>query len=39
VDLGGITEARAIEMYSRLFFSLVGVYGDFNFSIKVVRNA
>lgn len=38
VDLGGVTGSRAIEMYARLFFTLVGVYGDFNFSIAVVRN-
>ncbi|MBU2661928.1 NAD(P)-binding domain-containing protein [Actinoplanes bogorensis] len=39
IDLGGITTARGTEMYSRLYFDLVGAFGDFNFTINVVRAA
>ncbi|GAA1650597.1 NADPH-dependent F420 reductase [Actinoplanes couchii] len=37
IDLGGIKGARGIEMYSRLFFTLSETFGDFDFSIAVVR--
>lgn len=37
IDLGGIRAARGTEMYSRLYFDLVGVFGDFNFNISVNR--
>ena len=37
IDLGGIRAARGVEMYSRLYFDLVGVFGDFDFNIAVVR--
>lgn len=37
IDLGGIKGARAVEMYTRLYFDLVGVFGDFDFNIAVVR--
>lgn len=38
IDLGGIRTARGTEMYSRLYFDLVGAFGgDFDFNIAVVR--
>lgn len=37
IDLGGIRASRATEMYSRLFFELAGVFGDYDFNIAVVR--
>ncbi len=37
VDLGGIRAARGVEMYSRLYFDLVAVIGNFDFNIAVVR--
>lgn len=37
VDLGDITAARAVEMYSRLYFTLVGALGTFELNINVVR--
>ena len=37
IDLGGIRTARAVEMYSSLFFTLGRVQGDFEFNIAVVR--
>lgn len=37
IDLGDITAARAAEMYSRLYFTLVGVLGTFELNINVVR--
>ena len=37
IDLGGITAARAVEMYSRLYFTLVGALGTFELNIDVVR--
>lgn len=40
IDLGGITTARGTEMYSRLFFDLVGAFGgSFDFNIAVTRAA
>lgn len=38
IDLGDITGSRAVEMYSRLFFTLAGKFG-FEFNINVVRAA
>ncbi|WP_336697747.1 NADPH-dependent F420 reductase [Curtobacterium sp. USHLN213] len=38
-DLGGISAARAIEMYSRLQFTLAGFYPDYQFNIALVRPA
>ena len=38
IDLGGIRAARGTEMFSRLYFDLVGAFGgDFYFNIAVVR--
>lgn len=37
IDLGGITGARGVEMYSRLFFELYQSFGTFDFNIHVVR--
>lgn len=37
IDLGDITAARAVEMYSRLYFTLVGVLGTFEVNVNVVR--
>lgn len=37
IDLGDITAARGLEMYSRLFFELYNTFGDFDFNIHVVR--
>lgn len=37
IDLGGITAARGVEMYARLFFELYNTFGDFDFNIHVVR--
>lgn len=36
IDLGGITAARAVEMYSRMYFTLVGVLGTFELNINVI---
>ncbi len=36
LDLGGITAARAVEMYSRLYFTLVQTLGTFELNIKIV---
>lgn len=38
IDLGGISTARAVEMYSRLLFTLAEVTGDFQFNIAVARS-
>lgn len=37
IDLGDITGARAVEMYSRMYFTLVGALGTFELNINVVR--
>ena len=37
IDLGDITGARAVEMYSRLYFTLVGALGTFELNINVIR--
>lgn len=37
IDLGDITAARAVEMYSRLYFTLVGALGTFELNINIVR--
>ncbi|MGN7200423.1 NADPH-dependent F420 reductase [Arthrobacter sp. SAFR-044] len=37
VDLGGIRGARGAEMYSRLYFELVGALDTFDFNIAIVR--
>ncbi|WP_144723583.1 NADPH-dependent F420 reductase [Cellulosimicrobium sp. TH-20] len=37
IDLGDISGARAAEMYSRLYFTLVGALGTFELNIDVVR--
>lgn len=37
IDLGDITAARAVEMYSRLYFTLVDALGTFELNIDVVR--
>lgn len=37
LDLGDITAARAAEMYSRMYFTLVGALGTFEVNINVVR--
>jgi predicted dinucleotide-binding enzyme len=37
IDLGGITGARGVEMYSRLYFTLHDALGTFDFNIAVVR--
>ncbi|MEU4383938.1 NAD(P)-binding domain-containing protein [Promicromonospora sp. NPDC023805] len=37
LDLGDITGARAVEMYSRLFFTLAGRIGSLELNINVVR--
>lgn len=36
LDLGDITGACAVEMYSRLFFTLAGRFGSFDLNINVV---
>lgn len=36
IDLGDITAARAVEMYSRMYFTLVGVLGTFELNINVI---
>lgn len=36
LDLGDITGARAVEMYSRLFFTLAGKFGSFELNINVI---
>lgn len=36
LDLGDITGARAVEMYSRLYFTLGGALGTFDLNINVV---
>lgn len=36
LDLGGIT-ARAVEMYSRLYFTLVRTLGTFEQNIRIAR--
>lgn len=38
LDLGGISTARAVEMYSSLFFTLAGVMDTFEFNIAIVRS-
>lgn len=38
IDLGGIKTARAVEMYSALYFTLAGVLGDYEFNIAIVRS-
>lgn len=37
IDLGGIATSRAVEMFSRLLFTLAGNYGDYQFNIAIVR--
>lgn len=37
LDLGDITGSRAVEMYSRLFFTLAKKFDSFDFNIKVVK--
>lgn len=37
LDLGGITAARATEMYMRLYFTLAGLLQTFEFNIAVVE--
>ncbi|MDO4631181.1 MAG: hypothetical protein Q4A82_02705 [Corynebacterium sp.] len=37
IDLGDITGARALEMYSRMYFTLVNALGTFEVNIKVQR--
>lgn len=37
MDLGGIRGARGAEMYSRLYFELVGALDTFDFNIAIVR--
>lgn len=37
IDLGGIVTARAVEMYSQLYFALVGALDTFDLNISVVR--
>jgi predicted dinucleotide-binding enzyme len=37
IDLGGITGARAVEMYSRLYFTLVDTLATFELNINVVH--
>lgn len=40
IDLGDITGSRAVEMYSRMFFTLVGAFGNnFAVNINVVRGS
>lgn len=39
LDLGDITGARGVEMYSRLYFTLHNALGTFDFNIHVVRAA
>jgi predicted dinucleotide-binding enzyme len=39
IDLGGLVTARATEAYMRLFFTLAGLFGSFNFNISIVRAA
>lgn len=39
LDLGDITGARAVEMYSRLFFTLAEKFGSFELNINVLRGA
>jgi predicted dinucleotide-binding enzyme len=36
LDLGDITGARAVEMYSRLFFALAQKFGSFELNINVI---
>lgn len=37
IDLGDITAARALEMYSRLHFTLAGQFGNYWFNLAIVR--
>lgn len=37
VDLGDVTTSRAVEMYSRLLFTLAGIFGDYHLNIAIVR--
>ncbi|EPA1861527.1 NADPH-dependent F420 reductase [Klebsiella oxytoca] len=37
IDLGDITTSRAVEMYSRLLFTLAGKFGSYHFNIAIVR--
>lgn len=37
IDLGDITGARAMEMYSRLTFALAKQWGHFDFNLAIVR--
>ncbi|MEL4013721.1 NADPH-dependent F420 reductase [Dryocola clanedunensis] len=37
IDLGDITTSRAVEMYSRLLFTMSDVFGDFHTNIMLVR--
>lgn len=39
IDLGDISGARAVEMYSRMYFTLVDALGTFELNIDVVRAA
>jgi hypothetical protein len=37
VDVGGLGAARGLEMYVKLWVSMMGAFGSPNFNIKVVR--
>lgn len=37
VDVGGLDAARGLEMYVKLWLSMMGAFGSPNFNIKVVR--
>jgi predicted dinucleotide-binding enzyme len=37
IDLGDITAARAAEMYSRMYFTLVNALGTFELNINIIR--
>ncbi|AQX16960.1 MULTISPECIES: NADPH-dependent F420 reductase [Tessaracoccus] len=39
IDLGNITSARAVELYSRLYFTLVDALGTFELNLHIVHVA
>jgi predicted dinucleotide-binding enzyme len=39
IDLGGISAARAAEMYAPLYFTLARVLGTYDFNIAIVRGS
>lgn len=39
LDLGDITGARGVEMYARLYFTLVGALDTFELNIQVIRGS